>query len=218
MWKLWKLWFLNIFHINVISNPEFFISKELKLSKISNFRYNFHKIPTFYKNKWSLQVQILTFKNFFWWNFYHWIKKPWFGSFNPTIRLNQTWLSDFFNCPVTNVTCVTECVTRVLFRLSARLVKLQKLHFLDRYTIPYIKLYTFQSSGMRVPSQSPVISWLLLIAADYLELAVGVVLMGKPATLNLTPSLILDVLRKKVAPTYFLTVLNLEQLLGIQLQ
>ena len=63
MWKLWKLWFLNIFHINVISNPEFFISKELKLSKISNFRYNFHKIPTFYKNKWSLQVQILTFKN-----------------------------------------------------------------------------------------------------------------------------------------------------------
>ena len=51
---------------------------------------------------------------------------------------------------------------RVLFRLSARLVKLQKLHFLDRYTIPYIKLYTFQKSGMRVQS-----SWLFLISADW---------------------------------------------------
>ena len=51
---------------------------------------------------------------------------------------------------------------RVLFRLSARLVKLQKLHFLDRYTIPYIKLYTFQKSGMRVQ-----FSWLLMTPADW---------------------------------------------------
>ena len=96
------------------------------------------------------------------WKLYLWMKKRWYGSLNPTIRLNQTWLSHFLDCPVTNVTCVTACVTTVLFRLSARLVKLQKLHFLDRYTIPYIKLYTFQKSGMRVQS-----SWLLMTPADW---------------------------------------------------
>ena len=64
MWKLCKLWFLNIFDINVISNPGFFVSKELKLSKISNFCWNFHKIPAFHNNLWSSQVQIFTFKIF----------------------------------------------------------------------------------------------------------------------------------------------------------
>jgi len=131
MWKLWKLWFLNIFDINVISNPGFFVSKELKLSKISNFCWNLIKFRLFITIYGPYKFKFLIFEN---WNFFLWMKKPWYGNLNPTIRLNQTWLSHFLNCPVTNVTCVTACVTTVLFRLSARLVKLQKLHFLDRYT------------------------------------------------------------------------------------
>lgn len=98
---------------------------------------------------------------------------------------------------------------RVLFRLSARLVKLQKLHFFGSihdtvYKIIYFSKIWNACSIQLVVDDSSWLKWLWTFVG---------------AWTSIWPHLwFWTGWEKKIAPTYFLTVLNLEQLLGIQLQ